>query len=76
MFHHRQMLQLRRNDGSDSTLLRKRPTNSRSDDAFVKPKLSLSSADSVAFLQTVEGQAQYLRCHFYFMSLMFSFFRS
>ncbi len=49
MFQHRQMLQLRRNDGSDSTLLRKRPTNSRSDDAFVKPKLSLSSADSVAF---------------------------
>ena len=74
MFQHRQMLQLRRNDGSDSTLLRNRPTNSRSDDAFVKPKLSLSSADSVAFLQTVEGQVQCLRCRIYLMISMFNFF--
>jgi hypothetical protein len=74
MFQHRQMLQLRRNDGSDSTLLRKRPTNSRSDDAFVKPKLSLSSADSVAFLETVEGQVQCLRSRIYLMISMFNSF--
>jgi len=56
MFQHRQMLQLRRYDGNESTLLRKRPTISRSADAFVNPKVSLGSADSVAFLRTVEGK--------------------
>ena len=76
MFQHRQMLQLRRNDGSGPTLLRNRATTSRLDDAFVKPKLSLSSADSVAFLQTVEGQVQCLRYRIYLMISMFNFFRS
>jgi hypothetical protein len=65
MFQHRQMLQLRRDDGTSFTLLRKRPTTSRSSDAFVKPNVSLGSADSVAFLQTLEGWVQYLRCHIY-----------
>jgi hypothetical protein len=76
MFLHRQMLQLRRDDGTCFTLLRKRPTTSRSADAFVKPNLSLGSADSVAFLQTVEGRVQCLRCHIYLMISMFNFFRS
>ena len=74
MFQHRQMLQLRRNDGSGPTLLRDRPTTSRLDDAFVKPKLSLSSTDRVAFLETVEGQVEYLRCHIYLMISMFNSF--
>ena len=49
------MLQVRRDDGTEYTLLRKRPTNSRSADAFVEPKLSVGSTDTVAFLEAVEG---------------------
>jgi hypothetical protein len=33
---------IRRDDGTDRTLLRVRPTNSRSDDAFVAPKVVIS----------------------------------
>jgi hypothetical protein len=55
MFHHRQACRLRRDDGSDATLLRKRPTNSRSPGAFVKPNVSLTGADLVLFLRLVEG---------------------
>ena len=55
MFQHRQMCRVCRDDGTDSTLLRVRPTTSRSADAFVKPNVRLSGADPVAFLQTLEG---------------------
>ena len=49
----------KRDDGSGRTLLRVRPTNSRSDDAFVTPKTFLSSDDRLVLLQTTcaEGTA-------------------
>jgi hypothetical protein len=44
---------LRRDDGTDSTLLRRRPTSSRTPDAFVSPKVVLTGADRLTYLQTV-----------------------
>ncbi len=50
---------IRRNDGSDSTLLRVRPTISRSDDAFLSPKVAITGDDRLQLLQTTlaEGSA-------------------
>jgi hypothetical protein len=47
---------LRRDDGADATLLRQRPTSSRSPDAFVVPKVVLSAADRLSFLEIVEAE--------------------
>ena len=45
-----------RDDGTDATLLRQRPTNSRSADAFVVPKVVISAADRLLFLDLVEAE--------------------
>ncbi len=47
---------IRRDDGTDRTLLRVRPTNSRSDDAFVAPKVVISGDDRLQLLQTVSAE--------------------
>ena len=65
MFHHHQSCRLRRDDGNDATLLRKRPTNSRAPDAFVKPSLGISGADLVLFLRSVEGKIHHSRLRFH-----------
>ena len=50
---------IKRDDGSDRTLLRARPTNSRSDDAFVTPKTPIVGDERLVLLQTTyaEGTA-------------------
>ena len=50
------VVRLRRDDGADVTLLRQRPTSSRTADAFVTPKIVLTSADRLTFLQTVAAE--------------------
>jgi hypothetical protein len=47
---------LRRDDGSDATLLRQRPTSSRAADAFVVPKVVLTAADRLTYLKTVSAE--------------------
>jgi hypothetical protein len=47
---------IKRDDGSDRTLLRSRPTNSRSDDAFVTPKVTISGDDRLVLLQTATAE--------------------
>jgi hypothetical protein len=42
---------IRRDDGTDATLLRRRPTVSRAADAFVTPKLVITAADRLMFLK-------------------------
>ena len=56
----RQKLRVRRDDGTDATLLRQHPTKSRSADAFVSPLVSLSGDDRVEFLATIAGNAHLL----------------
>jgi hypothetical protein len=46
---------MKRDDGTDSTLLRSRATNSRAADAFTTPRLVLTSADRITFLNAVQG---------------------
>ncbi len=46
---------IKRDDGTDSTLLRCRATNSRAADAFTTPRLALTSADQITFLNAVQG---------------------
>jgi hypothetical protein len=57
---------LKRDDGADSTLLRSRATNSRGADAFTKPRVALTSADRITFLNAVQGTRPFskflLRC--------------
>jgi serine/threonine protein kinase len=47
---------IRRDDGSDRTLLRVRPTNSRAEDAFVAPKVVIYDHDRLRLLQTVSAE--------------------
>ena len=47
---------IKRDDGSDRTLLRSRPTNSRADDAFVTPKVTVSGDDRLVLLQTATAE--------------------
>jgi hypothetical protein len=47
---------IRRDDGTDRTLLRARPTNSRSDDAFVAPKVAITSDDRLQLLQRTAAE--------------------
>ena len=55
MFRHLQLCRVCRDDGAPSTLLRVRPTNSISADAFVLPFVYVSDADRVIFLETLQG---------------------
>ena len=47
---------VRRDDGTDHTLLRVRPTNSRSADAFLVPNVVISSDDRLELLQRVAAE--------------------
>jgi hypothetical protein len=47
---------IKRDDGSDRTLLRSRPTNSRSDDAFVAPKTPIVGDERLVLLQTTSAE--------------------
>jgi hypothetical protein len=47
---------IRRDDGTDGTLLRARPTISRSDDAFVAPKVEITSDDRLQLLQITAAE--------------------
>ena len=47
---------IRRDDGSDRTLLRVRPTNSRNDNAFVAPKVAISGVNRLQLLQTTTAE--------------------
>ena len=47
---------IKRDDGSDRTLLRARPTNSRSDDAFVTPKTPIIGDERLVLLQTTSAE--------------------
>ena len=47
---------IKRDDGSDRTLLRVRPTNSRADDAFVVPKVAITGDDRLQLLQNTAAE--------------------
>lgn len=53
---------MKRDDGTDSTLLRCRATNSRAADAFTTPRLVLTSADRITFLNAVQGTHPFPTC--------------
>ncbi len=50
---------MKRDDGSDSTLLRSRATSSRAADAFTTPRCIVTSSDNLVFLNTVEGMCAF-----------------
>ena len=50
-------VRIKRDDGSDRTLLRSRPTNSRADDAFVTPKAPITGDDRLVLLETTSAEA-------------------
>ncbi len=50
------VVRVKRNDSSDRTLLRCRPTCSRSDDAFVVPSVSISGDDRLVLLRSVSAE--------------------
>jgi len=52
---------IKRDDGTNSTLLRCRATNSRAADAFTTPRLALTSADQITFLNAVQGTRPLLK---------------
>jgi hypothetical protein len=47
---------VRRDDGGDATLLRRRATSSRAADCFVTPKAVVTAADNLTFLRTVAAE--------------------
>jgi len=49
-------VRIKRDDGSDRTLLRSRPTNSRADDAFVTPKAPITGDDRLVLLETTSAE--------------------
>ena len=50
------VVRIKRDDGSDRTLLRCRATLGRSDDAFVVPAVSISADDRLVFLRSVSAE--------------------
>jgi hypothetical protein len=50
------VVRIKRDDGTDETLLRCRPTCSRSDDAFVVPAVLISGDDELVFVKSISAE--------------------